>query len=97
MRPKKRGAGRALVGMVCGAGEGLDVCGCGQNFSNSCAAGLNFAGAGRERTQNFNPRRTLVCAQLQSDCLHNLPQHIHYDVNFPRISTHKGEAIEGKW
>ena len=24
-----------------------------------CGAGLNFTGAGRERTQNFNPRRTL--------------------------------------
>jgi len=35
--------------------------GSGQDFSNSCGAGagLNFAGAGRERTQKiFNPRRT---------------------------------------
>ena len=36
--------------------------GSGQDFSNSCGCGasLNFAGAGRERTKNFNPRRTLV-------------------------------------
>ena len=40
--------------------------GCGQNFSNSCGcgAGLNFAGTGRERTQNFNPRRSLVDTSL---------------------------------
>jgi len=34
--------------------------GCRENFSNSCryVAGLNFAG--QERTQNFNPCRTLL-------------------------------------
>jgi len=33
-----------------------------QNLSNSnwCGASLHFAGAGRERTNNFNPHRTLV-------------------------------------
>jgi len=36
--------------------------GSGQDFSNSCGcgAGLNLAGTGRVRTQNFNPRRTLL-------------------------------------
>jgi len=36
-----------------------------QNFSNSCGcgAGLNFAGAGRKRTKNFNLRRTLLPTQ----------------------------------
>ena len=41
----------------------LEVCGCGsgQDFLNSCGCGaaLKFASAGRERTKNFNPRRTL--------------------------------------
>ena len=36
--------------------------GFGQNFSNSCGAGLNFAA--RVWTQNFNPRRTLVPIKL---------------------------------
>ena len=42
------------VGKACGRGRA--------NFSNFCGygAGLNFAGAGRERTKNFNPRRTLL-------------------------------------
>ena len=26
---------------------------------------------------------TLNCTQLQSDCMHNTPHHIHYDANFP--------------
>jgi len=49
-------AGRVRVGSVGVRG------GSGQDFSNSCGcgAGLNFAGAGRERTKNFNPRRTLA-------------------------------------
>jgi len=36
-------------------------CGSGQDFLNSCGCGaaLKFASAGRERTKNFNPRRTL--------------------------------------
>jgi len=36
----------------------VGVCGCGQDFSNSCGcgAGLNFAGADK----NFNPHRTLT-------------------------------------
>ena len=41
--------------------------GSGQNFSNSCGCrgvGVKFSSAGRERTQNFNPRRTLVCTEL---------------------------------
>jgi len=32
----------------------------GYDFSNSSAAGLNFANAGRKQTKNFNPGRTLV-------------------------------------
>jgi len=36
--------------------------GSGKDFSNSCWEGLKFAGAGRERTKIFNPRRTLVSA-----------------------------------
>jgi len=55
----RKSAVRARVGMVCGGGCRLQVCGCGKKFSNSCGAGLNFAGAGRARTKNFNPRRTL--------------------------------------
>ena len=35
----------------------------GYGFSNSCVAGLNFAGAGQEQTKNFNPCRTLVHAR----------------------------------
>jgi len=31
----------------------------GQNFSNSRGYGAGFNFAGRERTKNFNPRRTL--------------------------------------
>jgi len=36
--------------------------GSGKDFSNSCGcgAGLNYAGAGRERTENFNPHRTII-------------------------------------
>ena len=36
--------------------RGLEVCGCG--------VGLNFVGARRERTKNFNPRRTRARKQL---------------------------------
>ena len=48
LRPKKSGAG---------AGWDGPRGGCGQNLSNSCGcgAGLNFAGAVRVWTQNFNP------------------------------------------
>ena len=58
LRPKKCGEGAGWGGLR--GGCGLEVCGCGQNFSNSCGcgAGVNFVGAGRARTQNFNPRRT---------------------------------------
>jgi len=31
-----------------------------QDFSNSSAAGSNFANAGRKQTKNFNPGRTLL-------------------------------------
>ena len=64
--------------MLCGAcagwgglrdGCGLEVCGCragagkiSQIPAGAGRAGLNFAGAGRERTKNFSPRRTLVCS-----------------------------------
>jgi len=42
----------------CGAGwEGLQG-GCGLEVCG-CETGLKFAGAGRERTKNFNPRRIL--------------------------------------
>jgi len=41
----RKSAGRARVGMVCGAGTGWKC-----------------AGAGREWTKNFNPRRTLVAS-----------------------------------
>ena len=41
---------------------GLEVCGCGQNFSNSC---------GCARTQNFNPRRTLVPTHGSSSTIYS--------------------------
>ena len=48
-------------------GCGLEVCGCGGERTKFLKllrvrgeAVLNFAGAGRERTQSFKPRRTLV-------------------------------------
>jgi len=71
----------------------LEVCGCWQNFSNSCGygAGLNFAGAGRVRTKNFNLRRTLVTrAKLR---------HMHYNIvcdiinRTVFISHHNGQWI----
>jgi len=57
--------GAGLGQKECGAGAGWEglrgvLGGRGQDFSNSCRAGLNFAGARRERTKNFNPRRTLI-------------------------------------
>jgi len=37
--------------------------GCEQNFSSSCGGGVGLNFAGRVRTQNFKPRRTLICWQ----------------------------------
>jgi len=51
----RKSAGRVRVGMVCG---GVWVQGgWGQNISNSC-------GARQVRTQNFNPRRTLLIIEM---------------------------------
>jgi len=46
----RKSAGRARVGMVCGAG--------------AVKISQTPAGAGRERTQNFNPRRTLIATSV---------------------------------
>jgi len=43
----QKSAWRVRVGMVCGAGAGK----------------ISQTRAGRERTKNFNPRRTLVCTK----------------------------------
>jgi len=54
--------GRARVGNGLRGGCGLKVCGSGQNLWHSCGCR-----AGRVRTKNFNPRRTLlstVCGRL---------------------------------
>jgi len=66
LRPKKYRAGRAQVGMVCGAGH-VRVRSVWQVRAKFLkllwvqgGAGLNFADAGQVWTQNFNPRRTLV-------------------------------------
>ena len=45
-----------------GVRGGLEVSGSAQDISKSCGCGvggLKFAGAGRERTKNSNPLRTL--------------------------------------
>jgi len=33
-----------------------------------------------------------ICTQLQSDCLHNTPQHIHCDENFPENFNAQGRS-----
>ena len=58
LRPKKCGAGAGWDGLR--GGCGLEVCGVGADKISIPA------GAGRERTKKFNPRRTLVgTAELQ--------------------------------
>ena len=58
----RKSAGRARVGMVCGAGAGRVRA----RFLKLLlgGAGLKFAGAGRVSTQNFNPRRTQHATNL---------------------------------
>ena len=51
-----KSAGREQVGMVCGVGAGC----AGKISQTPLGAGLNFAGARWEWTQNFNPHRTLT-------------------------------------
>jgi len=49
--------------MICGVGRVGSVQvwgGSRKDFSNSCGAGLNFAGAGWERTKYLNPCMTLI-------------------------------------
>ena len=63
LRPKNCWTGAAWDGLR--GGCGLEVCGCGAGVGKISqipvgAGGLNFAGAGREVTKNFNPCRTLL-------------------------------------
>jgi len=46
--------------MVCGAGAGAERVKILKLLRVRGGTGLNFAGAGRVRTQNFNPCRTLL-------------------------------------
>ena len=66
LRPKKCGAGAGWYGLRGGCGCGLEVCGAG-------AGNISQTPAGRERTQNFNPRRTLIYTFLYDlGCSHLL-------------------------
>ena len=62
--------GRGLGWSVGRSRYGLEVCGCGAGAGkiSRTPAGLNFEGAGRERTKNFNPHRTLVSSEISDLC-----------------------------
>jgi len=57
LRPKKYWVGVGWDGLRIGCG--LEVCGVGAGKISQAPAG-----AGRDQTQNYNPRRTLVSTQL---------------------------------
>jgi len=75
LRPKKCGVGRVRVGIVCGV-EQVQVRDLRKRAKFlklwQMLDGFKFCRFGRDRTKNFNPRRTLIYALVQSIMLKNI-------------------------
>jgi len=86
--------GRARVGRVCGVdasfkstGEKFAGAGAFPDFSNSCWPGLSCVG--RERTNIFNPRRTLVRTNIQRKSSYDIAVvcfHVYLSVFFAKYN-----------